>query len=813
MGLRKVLILFFLLASVVYAAAQIIFEGGTGQANLSTVTGVLPAGNGGTGINDTAVVVCGGADDTAVIATAVATGKSVTLKNPTCVTTATIVPVSGQTISGQGTANTTLSLSSGVGKALFDLTGLNKVTIQNMTLDGTSAAAGTNFIRLSATVDSVLSDLYIKNPPAAATNGAINITAAALRNTVSRVHIIGAAGNAAIMINGASQNSIDHCIIEPGTNIFGVRILGVSSANSIIGCRAIGAGIFGGTPGVAGQDGEAYAISINSTYNRIVGNFGTLRGDNCISIVGDHNLIDSNTCYKNSSSGTFLWGSYNTVTGNIYLDNNQVNDTNHWPCVGGNGNFGGTSQYNTVTGNTCDDDQVTPTQYGIVLSTGPYTAWVTGTPYTVNQFVFNGLNVYQAGSTATSGATPPTCSSGTCSDGTITWTFQFTYQSYVGTDFNTIVGNTVARFAGFAPYTGIRPSSYYLNRNPDMLISQINANASATPGTGGMILDGWRYQASSSGCSGCSLAFIRTTTSIPGQAYALQVTASTSGTVQTANLWGMSDNMEGADTTQLEWGTTSAIPATLEACANLTGATVPFLLPIVIDNNNAAAAWQSYVTHVTITALSTWQCFSLTIPPAFNGTWSSLPNTIGVRLQFGFGSGTTETSSTIGAWQTAGPFLKGTGDSDLIGTNGAVLRLSAIHFYPVGSSPVHRSFSEEWKLAQHWYYKTFKHDTAPAQNAGLAGAACVRNPIALGEPSLFLTPPTPMYTGTAQIITTYNPSAANANWRNVTAAADVTVTVDPSSAVGVTGVELTTNGTVATLGDNLCIHATINSNQ
>lgn len=55
-------------------------------------------------------------------------------------------------------------------------------------------------------------------------------------------------------------------------------------------------------------------------------------------------------------------------------------------------------------------------------------------------------------------------------------------------------------------------------------------------------------------------------------------------------------------------------------------------------------------------------------------------------------------------------------------------------------------------------------------------------------------------------MTTYNPSAANANWRDVTAGSDVTVSVDPSSAGAATGVEIT-GGTVEAGGDNVCIHA------
>jgi hypothetical protein len=58
-------------------------------------------------------------------------------------------------------------------------------------------------------------------------------------------------------------------------------------------------------------------------------------------------------------------------------------------------------------------------------------------------------------------------------------------------------------------------------------------------------------------------------------------------------------------------------------------------------------------------------------------------------------------------------------------------------------------------------------------------------------------------------IVTYNPSAANANWRDVTAAADVAVSVDPATALdATTGVLIATTGAVTALADILCIHAT-----
>ncbi len=50
--------------------------------------------------------------------------------------------------------------------------------------------------------------------------------------------------------------------------------------------------------------------------------------------------------------------------------------------------------------------------------------WVTATAYTTGDYVFNANKVYKATSTGTSGATPPTHSTGTVSDGTVDWEYR-----------------------------------------------------------------------------------------------------------------------------------------------------------------------------------------------------------------------------------------------------------------------------------------------------------------------------------------------------------------------------------------------------
>ena len=86
-----------------------------------------------------------------------------------------------------------------------------------------------------------------------------------------------------------------------------------------------------------------------------------------------------------------------------------------------------------------------------------------------------------------------------------------------------------------------------------------------------------------------------------------------------------------------------------------------------------------------------------------------------------------------------------------------------------------RPFSTELALCQRYYWKTFPLETAPAQNAGVTGA--------LGF-GVLLTSGNATYVGTAfpvtmriaPTMTSFNPSAANAQARNITNSADFSST-------------------------------------
>lgn len=85
-----------------------------------------------------------------------------------------------------------------------------------------------------------------------------------------------------------------------------------------------------------------------------------------------------------------------------------------------------------------------------------------------------------------------------------------------------------------------------------------------------------------------------------------------------------------------------------------------------------------------------------------------------------------------------------------------------------------RHSEEELQLLQHYYWKTFGVDAAPAQNAGVAGA--LRFPaIAAGAVTMRVMVRLPVSMRATPTLTFFNPSAANANPRDSNAFVDGTI--------------------------------------
>jgi hypothetical protein len=115
-------------------------------------------------------------------------------------------------------------------------------------------------------------------------------------------------------------------------------------------------------------------------------------------------------------------------------------------------------------------------------------------------------------------------------------------------------------------------------------------------------------------------------------------------------------------------------------------------------------------------------------------------------------------------------------------------------------------WGDERTRCERFYAKTFGLGTAPAQNAGLPGAIFAE---AYGATAgmLYAQWYLPVQMIAPAAITTFNPSASNANWRDVTGASDVVVLVDPDTAKHGRSIPIGSQTTALTAGHRCYIHA------
>lgn len=313
----------------------------------------------------------------------------------------------------------------------------------NVTLDGgrhTTIIAVSNFraFVMSGTTNSVVKGIAFDLTAVAALNGFVGLLLNATNCEVSDCSFLNIKGD--IDLQGTTTgcrvtgntitNSRARGICLDGTGVSG----NIVSRNFITNCTSFG--IFG-TNGshhnlVEGnrttQNGiELIGLQYNCHDWRIIGNHAEGTGDNGISITGFSNLVVGNICRYCFYYGVGIYGSNNTVVGNVCIGNGQshlVSSSNLYAGIGIQGAFGGVGKFNTVVGNTTDDDQATMTQnWGIQISgaNNTYTTWSAGLAVPAASYVKNGINIYLTTAGGTTGVTPPTHTSGTVSDGGVSW--------------------------------------------------------------------------------------------------------------------------------------------------------------------------------------------------------------------------------------------------------------------------------------------------------------------------------------------------------------------------------------------------------
>lgn len=178
-----------------------------------------------------------------------------------------------------------------------------------------------------------------------------------------------------------------------------------------------------------------------------------------------------------------------------------------------------------------------------------------------------------------------------------------------------------------------------------------------------------------------------------------KVTVTTAdASVGASQLYLFAQSIEGLNTVDLAWGTSSARTITMSfwVRSSLTGT-----FGGAINNSNTN---RSYPFSYNITVANTWEFKTITIPGDITGTWLTT-NGVGINIWFDMGSGSS-VIGTAGSW-SSNSFWGATGSTRLISTLNATWNITGLQF-EVGSvaTPFERRlYGTELQLAQRYYYR------------------------------------------------------------------------------------------------------------
>jgi hypothetical protein len=321
--------------------------------------------------------------------------------------------------------------------------------------------------------------------------------------------------------------------------------------------------------------------------------------------------------------------------------------------------------------------------------------------------------------------------------------------------------------------------------NGGMVIDQRNAGASVTPVAGQFVTDRFRFSLSQTS----KLTAQQSTTAPAGFINSLLVTSSSAYSVLTGDYFGIAHPIEGLNVADFGWGSAGAATVTLSfwVRSSLTGT-----FGGAVQNS---ASNRSYPFSYTISAANTLEQKTITIAGDTTGTWLTT-NGVGLVVRFGLGYGSTYGGGTAGAW-VGSDTQSVTGAVSVVGTSGATFYITGVQLEK-GSTATSfdvRAYSAELAMCQRYYFKTFAQGTAPVQNSGSTAGGLLVSTSATSTFGGSLSLPVTMRAAPATV-TTFNPSAANANWRDTNNAADRTIASagGGDSALFVSGVSGIVNG-------------------
>lgn len=256
-------------------------------------------------------------------------------------------------------------------------------------------------------------------------------------------------------------------------------------------------------------------------------------------------------------------------------------------------------------------------------------------------------------------------------------------------------------------------------------------------------------------------------------------------------------SIEGHHFRRARWGSNRALPIAISFWVY---ATKPGVYTVACRN---AARGRSYLAEYTVAEGSTWQRVALTVPGDAAGAWERT-GAEGLVLSFCLMSGNARKAQPD-QW-TPGNYVASVNQVNMLDTtqNDFLLAMVQVELGPAATPFSERPMPVEQQLCRRYFWKTFPIDVTPGQTAGSFGAVTMIGASGDGKVREMLRFPVTMR-GTPTI-TFFNPSAANANARNLTDAQDRAV---GASRISGDSVLISSAGTDSTdVGDEIAVHVT-----
>ena len=311
--------------------------------------------------------------------------------------------------------------------------------------------------------------------------------------------------------------------------------------------------------------------------------------------------------------------------------------------------------------------------------------------------------------------------------------------------------------------------------NGAMVISQRGTSFTTSAGSAYMV-DRWQVGATQVSKS----TGTQSTTTATGFTYSQSLTVASAFSSGAADLFYLTQGIEGFNIADLGWGTANALPITISFWirSSLTGTYSAFV--------RNSARNRCYIATFTINSANTFEQKTVTIPGDTSGTWAT-DNTEGINFGIDLGSGTNY-NGTASTW-TGSNVFRTSGSVSWVANSSATLFLTGVQLEKgsTATSFDYRPYGTELVLCQRYYQQPIQSLTSGISQGGILTFYALNANEAISTNFL----PVPMRT--TPTVTIYGNTGTAGNAFNLTGAAEIaTVAVDRINPYSITRLTKTT---------------------